>query len=142
MRQDAEEFLPARIAAVSGDSEKALQEEQSAPVNPIAIDVLQVEIAASRAVRKTGKWKGHAPGVKAPIASAASPGTQLKEGTEKVRDASAMRTKTFFTSALRTNHLADQSPDWAGEEYLKPFAGARAGKVYAPRAGVSKIDAE
>jgi 7-cyano-7-deazaguanine reductase len=51
-----------------------------------------------------------------------------------------MRTETFLTSALRTNHLVDRSSYWERAAYPKQFAGASAGKLYAPRARAGKID--
>jgi len=138
--QYAEKLLAARIAAVGRKAEKALHKNKGAVIDSIAGNVQQIEIPASRAVRVTREGQGHAPGVKAPIARAASPGTELKEGGEEIRDAPPMRSETFFTSALRTNHFADWSSNWARAEYRKRFSGASAGNVYARHAGVSKID--
>ena len=85
----------------------------------IAGDVLEIEIPAARAVRVAGEGDCDAPGVKPLVAGAASPWTQLNDGGEEIRDTSAMRTETFFTSALRTNHFADRSSNSAGRSISK-----------------------
>lgn len=115
MRQQAEKFLAAGVAAIGGETEKALQEYQRAGIDAIAGDVLEIEIPASRAVSVTSEGNRHAPGIESLVAGAASPGTQLNSRGKEVADASAMRTETFLTSALGTDHFADGSSNWAGE---------------------------
>jgi len=73
---DAEEAVAARIAAVGGESEPALQKYQGAVFDSVAGDVLDIKIAATGTMREAFQDRGHAPGMKAPIATVAAPRAQ------------------------------------------------------------------
>ena len=101
---NAEEALAAGIAAVGGKSEPALQENQGAVFHSFAGDVLDIEIAAARAVREAFQDGCDAPGLKAVLAAVTAPGAQASATEEEVEGSVAVRAKTIVTATLWTNH--------------------------------------
>ena len=104
MRQQAEELLPAGIAAIGGKAEKPLHARQEALVDAIAPDVLQIEIATARAVGIAHEGSRDRPGIESPVASVAAPRTQTQQRADEVGNAISVRAETIRTSALRANH--------------------------------------
>lgn len=104
-RQNAEESLAARVAAIGGKSEKALGGHQRPAFDAIARQPLQIEITAARAVSEAQKRPGDARGVKTLVASVAAPRAQSGGAGKKVRDTTPVRAETIRAAALRTNHL-------------------------------------
>jgi hypothetical protein len=101
---DTEEAMAAGIAAVGGKSEPPLQKNEGAIFDAVAGDMLDIKIAAAGAVREAFEDGSHPPGMKAPIATVAAPGTQAGDTESKVEDTVAVRTKTIITATLWTNH--------------------------------------
>jgi len=101
---DAEKAVAARVAAVGGKLEPALQDNECAFFHSFARDVLDIEIAAARAVRKAFQDSCNPPGVKTVLAAVAAPGAQAGPTEEEIEDSVAVRAKTIVTATLRTNH--------------------------------------
>jgi hypothetical protein len=102
---DAEEAVAARVTAVGGKSEPALQENEGALFHSFAGDVFDIEIAAARAVREAFQDGCDAPGLKAVFAAVATPGAQAGATEEEIEDSVAVRAKTAVTATLRTDHV-------------------------------------
>jgi hypothetical protein len=115
MRQQAEEFLAAWVAAIGRKTKKALQDYEGALRDAFAGHVLKIEITATRAVNVMHKGNGNSPGVEPKLAGLASPRTQANQRAEKISYATAMRTKAIATPASRANHLAGLSPVTAAQ---------------------------
>jgi hypothetical protein len=105
--QQAEEFLPARIAAIGWKSEEALEEHQSAILHPVTRDALEVEVSAARAVGIPREGDRHARGIESKFACEAAPGLPSDRAAKEVCYACSAGTKTVSTPALRADHLAD-----------------------------------
>jgi len=75
-----EELLPAGIAPIRWEAQIPLHKNQRPFPNPLTRDMVEIEVAASRAVSVSGKRGSHAPGIKAQIARVASPGPQSDDG--------------------------------------------------------------
>jgi hypothetical protein len=101
---DAEEAVAAGVTAVGGKSEPALQKNEGAIFDTVAGNMLNIEIAAAGAVREAFEDGSDPPGMKAPIATVATPGTEAGDADSKVEDSVAVRTKTIVTATLWTNH--------------------------------------
>lgn len=100
----AEKPMAARVTAVGGKSEPALEQYHGPSLDALAGNMLQVEIAAAWTMRVALKRCGHAPTVKSAIAGVASPGTQPDHAGNEIEYAVAVRSKAIHTAALRTNH--------------------------------------
>jgi len=101
---NAEETVAAGIAAVGGKSEPALQKNEGAIFHSFARDMLDIEIAAARAVREAFQDGCDAPGLKAVLAAVAAPRAQAGATEEEVEGSVAVRAKTIVTATLWTNH--------------------------------------
>ncbi len=101
---NAEESLPAGVAAIGGEMQQALGEEQGAFVHPVAGNVVQIEIPAPWTVSESAKPERHSPGIKSSVAGMASPGTRPGEREGEVDRPGSMRAKTVCAAALRTDH--------------------------------------
>jgi hypothetical protein len=119
----AEKSLTARVAAVSRKSQSPLQVGQSSPLHSLARDVLQVEVPALWAMRKSLESHGHAPGIKAVIARVTAPWPQAGYCKHVIDQAIAVRSKNIGAAALRTDHRA-KSLLFSSAEYIKPPPGA------------------
>jgi hypothetical protein len=89
MREQAEEFLAAGVAAIGGKTEETLRRNQRSLFDSLPRDVLEVEISASRAVGVMDERSGDPPGIKSQVACVASPGSQTDQGRKKITDATA-----------------------------------------------------
>jgi hypothetical protein len=101
---DAEEAVATRVAAVGGKSQPAPQENQDSVFHSFAGDMLDIEIAAARAVREAFQDGCDAPGLKAVLAAVTAPGTQAGATEEEIEGSVAVRAKTIVTATLRTDH--------------------------------------
>ena len=101
---NAEEALPARIASVGGQAQKAFRKYQGAPVDPVTRNVVEVEVSALGAMREVGVRECHPARVEAEFTGFTAPGTASAQGEEEIRDATPVRTKAICTAALGTNH--------------------------------------
>jgi hypothetical protein len=102
---DAEEAVATRVAAVGGKSQPAPQENQDSVFHSFAGDMLDIEIAAARAVREAFQDGCDAPGLKAVLAAVTAPGTQAGATEEEIEGSVAVRAKTIVTATLRTDHV-------------------------------------
>jgi hypothetical protein len=102
---DAEEAVAARIATVGGKSEPALQQYEGSLFHSFTRDMLDIEIAAARAVREAFQDGSDAPGLKAVFAAVAAPGAQAGATEEEIKGSIAVRAKTIVTATLRTDHV-------------------------------------
>jgi hypothetical protein len=106
---DTEEAVAARVAAVGGKPEPALQENKGAVFYSVPGDMLDIKITAAGTVREALQQGGDAPGMKASIAAVAAPRAQADAAEYKVEHPIAVRAKTIVTAALRTNHICSES---------------------------------
>jgi hypothetical protein len=117
---DAEEAVAAGIAAVGGESEPALQKNEGAIFDAITGDMLDIEIAAARAMGEAFEDGSDLPGLKAPIAAVAAPRAQAGDTESEVEDSVAVRPKAIITATLWTNHRCSeavaQNTEKAGRE--------------------------
>jgi hypothetical protein len=118
--QDAEEAVAARVAPVGGKAQPALHKDEGAVFDAFAGDVLKIEIAAARTVRKAFQDGSDAPGMKSPLAAVAAPRAQAGRSEHKVENSVAVRTKTIVTATLRTNH---RYPESVAQDTEKPVGG-------------------
>jgi hypothetical protein len=81
-REDAEKSPPAKIAAISGNTEPALQGDYGSVLNTLAGDAFKIKISAFRTVRITAEYIGNAPGVEAFVTCVTSPGFVSNERRE------------------------------------------------------------
>lgn len=72
--QHAEESLAAGIATIGRKSEPSFGGNQSAVINTIARNVLEIEVSAPGAMRETREGNCNSPCIKSAIAGMASPG--------------------------------------------------------------------
>lgn len=93
-RQDAEELAPARIAAVGGEAQPALQCDEKPPIHAPCRDVLQVKIPAPGAVHVERKGQRHTIGVEPPFARVAAPGQHAQQRRSVIERTVAVRAKT------------------------------------------------
>ena len=77
--QDAEEAVTAGVAAVCGKPQPALHKNEGAGFHSLPRDVLEVKISAAGTMRVALQTGRHPPGVKAPVATVASPGPQTHQ---------------------------------------------------------------
>ena len=131
----AEEFGAARIAAIGMEPEQTPQQDEIAFVHAIAGDVLQVEIAALRAMRMPGIDGGDRPGIEAVFARAAPPGAQAEKGEEQVFRASPARPAAGFALTMRTQH--GRPLKLVAEAYDK---GAKGGKPVLRTGGPGRVE--
>lgn len=89
MREQAEEFLAAGIAAIGGKTKKALHRNQRTLFDSFSSDVLEIEIPTAWTVDVVREGNGDGPGVKPQVACLASPGTQTDQGRKKIAYAAA-----------------------------------------------------
>jgi len=104
VREQAEEFLAAGIAAVRGKAKKPLHAGQDTLIDAIAPNVLRVEIAAARAMGIAREGSRDRPGVKALIASVAAPWAQPQQRAYEIGNAASVRAVAIRAPALRTDH--------------------------------------
>jgi hypothetical protein len=102
---DAEEAVAARVAAVGGKPEPALQKNEGAILHALAGDMLDIKIATARAVREAFQDRGHSPSLKSPLAAVAAPRAQTSPTEHEVEYPVAVRAKTILTATLGTNHV-------------------------------------
>jgi len=117
---DTEETLAAGITAVGGKPEPAFQENQGAIFHSFAGDMLDIKIAAARAVREAFQDGGNAPGLKATLAAVAAPRAQAGPAEYEVEYSVAVRAKTIVTATLGTNHVCSES---VAQNTEKPVGG-------------------
>ncbi len=115
MGHQTEKFLAAGVATIRRKAKEALQSNQRASLDSFPSDVLKIEIPATRAVDEAHEGDRDRPGMKPKVARPAAPGPQAYHRCEKVGDATAMGTQAIPTTALRADHLAELSPDTAGQ---------------------------
>ncbi len=80
--QQAKKLLAAGIAAVGGETKIPFNEIEDARPDSFARDLLEVEIAAARAVDVTHEGDCDCPGIKPQVTCLASPGPQLYQRGE------------------------------------------------------------
>jgi hypothetical protein len=102
--QNAEETLPAGIAAVSGEIQHALEGDHGSFFDSLARNALEVKIAALGAMSVAREGYGYTSSMKPVVAGVASPGFQIDQCEEKIDRSASMRTKTVRAAALRADH--------------------------------------
>lgn len=103
-RQDAEETLAARIAAIGGKTEEALGKQERTVLDAIPWQPLEIEISTARAMRKTQKRPGDARRKEALITRVAAPRTKPGGPCEMIEQTTATRAKAVRATASWTNH--------------------------------------
>lgn len=106
----AEESLAAGWATVGGEAQDSLQPFQVAVEREAAGNLFEGEAAALRAVRVPDQRDRNVPGVKAILARAATPGTQLRDADRVVRHAFTMRAGAVRRITFGTNHSGPPRP--------------------------------
>lgn len=105
-RTQAEETLATRIAAIRGDFQKPLEEEERTSFNAVARDVLEVKVSASGTMRILNERKSDTRCIEAALTGFAAPGPAAKKGECEIGHTTSMRAKTFSAAALRTQHCS------------------------------------
>jgi hypothetical protein len=121
---NTEEALPAGIASVCGQAQKAFGKQQDAPLDPVPRNAFEVEVSAPRAMREARVRDRHAARVEAEFAALAAPGAESAEREEKIRDAAPVRSKAISAAAPWTNH--GHTPDNCAPAYRKQNRSASA----------------
>ncbi len=96
----------ARVTAVCGNVQRALEGREEVFGDALAGHVLEIEIAAARAMYEENVLRRHQPGKETDAASAAAPGTQAEETPETVFHAAALRAAARPAMAIRTKQVA------------------------------------
>lgn len=111
--QDTEETLAAGVAAVGRQAERGHQPGQNSACDKPPGNPAEIKVATPRAVRITGKPKGHRPCIEALVARTAPPGPQPEQRCGEIDHATSVRSSAICATALRANHLCD-SPIYSG----------------------------
>jgi hypothetical protein len=122
--EQTEKTLTARVTAICGNSEPALEGHERSIGYARLRKSLQIKISALRTMRIARERERDAPCVETAVASVASPRTQRRQRAEKIASALPMRSIAVRAAALRTNHLPD-APPCCRAGYSKAAGGAR-----------------
>jgi hypothetical protein len=135
---DTEEAVAAGIAAVCGESEPALQKNQSAILHALTRDMGDIEISAARAVREAFQHGSDPPGMKTPFATVAAPRAQTGGTGYEVEDSIAVRAKTILAATLGTNHGCSEPAAQDTEKALRGQGVENTHAVATPTAKVAR----
>jgi hypothetical protein len=100
----AEKTVAAGVATVGRKAEPALHRNHRSGFHALARDVFEVEVSAARAMRVSLENRRHAPTMEPVVTGVASPGPQAYRAEYEIAYAPAVRSKTIYAAALRTNH--------------------------------------
>lgn len=103
---ETEKAFAARIAAVSGKSQNALQATKSAVDDEAPSNLFEIHASTARAVRARHEGgRNHGPCKEAGIALAATPRTQPKKTESVIHRMAPVRTLAIQAMAFRTKHF-------------------------------------
>ena len=103
--QNTEKPLPAGIAPVGWNPQRAFHPHEKAPVYAISGYGLKVKIAAPGTMRIAAERDRDTPRIEPAIAGMASPGSEAYSCGKKVENSVAVGPVTIATATLGTNHF-------------------------------------
>jgi len=125
-RQNAEEALAARIAAIGRHAQKSFHGYERSLLDAIARYMFQIEISATGAMSVAQKGPRHALGIETFVASMAPPRKQPESADQPIRHTTAARAETVRTAALWTNHAVSfPLTPFCAKEYRNRGEGSR-----------------